>query len=214
MTALFCSNADGSFALPLLIIGKSAKPRCFQNLETLPVIYKHQSSAWMNSSIFLDWYTNLFIPSVEEMQAKTKKFGRVLLLLDNAKCHPPKEVLDAVNENFVIEYLPPNVTSLIQPMDQGVIVKVKNVYRKDLLRQLIVNDKITVKDFIKNFTLKDCCFMLARAFNSLTQQNLKNAWNKIRGVSQLNDKDVQDSNDSVQELQSLANKVKGKQCNL
>lgn len=146
------------------------------------------------------------------MQEKTKKFGKVLLLLYNAKCHPPKEVLNKVNENFTVEYLPPNVTSLIQPMDQGVIAKAKNVYSKHLLRQLILNnDKVTIPDFLKTFNLRDCCLMLANAFEALTQDNLKNAWNKLRGVSGLNENnDVIDKSSMIKEVHSLLEKVKGK----
>lgn len=68
-TALFCSNATGTHRIPLLIIGKSAKPRCFKNLirgqtklhdlnylPKLDVSYSGQTSAWMNCEIFKRWY--------------------------------------------------------------------------------------------------------------------------------------------------------------
>ena len=37
LTLALCANMDGSDKLPLLAIGKSAKPRCFKNIATLPV---------------------------------------------------------------------------------------------------------------------------------------------------------------------------------
>jgi len=42
-----CTNANGSHKLRPLIIGKSAKPRCFKNikLSNLPMTYRHNSKA-------------------------------------------------------------------------------------------------------------------------------------------------------------------------
>ena len=39
ITVLVGANADGSEKLPLLVIGKSKKPRCFKNVRSLPVNY-------------------------------------------------------------------------------------------------------------------------------------------------------------------------------
>lgn len=42
-----CCNADGSFKLPVIVIGKSKNPRCFEGLDknNLPVWYRNQKSA-------------------------------------------------------------------------------------------------------------------------------------------------------------------------
>lgn len=47
ITVLVCANASGTHRLPLLIIGKSKKPRCFKNInmEALPVKYEAQKRA-------------------------------------------------------------------------------------------------------------------------------------------------------------------------
>ncbi|GFO12527.1 tigger transposable element-derived protein 6 [Plakobranchus ocellatus] len=39
LTILLAANMSGSEKLPLLIIGKSAKPRCFNSTKKLPVEY-------------------------------------------------------------------------------------------------------------------------------------------------------------------------------
>ena len=39
---LVTANASGSHALPLFVIGKAQKPRCFNNIFNLPLIYKRQ----------------------------------------------------------------------------------------------------------------------------------------------------------------------------
>jgi len=55
---------------------------------------------------------------------------KTLLLLNNALCHAASEVLEkeaqlAGYPEFKVIYLLSNVTFLIQPMDQGVIEKMK-----------------------------------------------------------------------------------------
>ena len=48
-------NSNGSEKLPLFVIGKSIKPRCFKNVKTLPVKYKANKKAWMVATTFTDW---------------------------------------------------------------------------------------------------------------------------------------------------------------
>ncbi|GFV82258.1 jerky protein homolog-like [Trichonephila clavipes] len=38
-TVMVCANASGTHTLPLLVIGKSKKPRCFKNVLCLPTLY-------------------------------------------------------------------------------------------------------------------------------------------------------------------------------
>lgn len=178
---MVCSNASGTHALPLLVIGKSKKPRCFKNIACLPVTYRGQKSAWMDSEIFMEWFSKMFIPEVKKHREKEGKTGKVLLLIDNAPTHPGLDRLNSVDENFVVMFFPPNVTALLQPMDQGIIVKCKKLYRKQVLQRLLIaeRDEDSVITFSKQLNLKDCCHMLADSWDSLTKENLKNGWNKL-----------------------------------
>ncbi len=53
-TCLGCVNAGGSEKKPLLIVGKSANPRCFRGATTTDLNLHYDSSAkgWMNKDIF------------------------------------------------------------------------------------------------------------------------------------------------------------------
>lgn len=42
----------------------------------------------------------------------------MLLIVDNTLTHPTEELLGKENGQFAIIFLPPNVTSLLQPVDQ------------------------------------------------------------------------------------------------
>jgi hypothetical protein len=74
---------------------------------------------------------------------------KILFLLDNAPGHPPS--IADIHENINVMFLPPNTTSLIQPMDQGVIATFKSYYLWRTFIQMVKDtaseNKISVKDF-------------------------------------------------------------------
>lgn len=57
---------------------------------------------------------------------KTKTYRRILLLLDNCTAHLNLQNL----QNIDLKFLPPNTTSLIQPLDQGIIKTMNTNYRQ------------------------------------------------------------------------------------
>ena len=96
------------------------RPRAFGHLDMnkLPVTYTNSRKAWMTSGIFSSWLNSFN----DKMKAQHRN---VLLFLDNAPSHP---TLDLSNVKLV--FFPPNTTSVLQPMDQGVIQSLKLQYRK------------------------------------------------------------------------------------
>ncbi|KAF2885493.1 hypothetical protein ILUMI_20643 [Ignelater luminosus] len=91
----------------------------------------------------------------------------VLLLLDNALSHPDADSL--TRNGFEVIFLSPNVTSIIQSMDQNVIQTIKRNYRKQFLRRLLPKDNHDKEEeadstimFFRSMDLKDCCYMLLK----------------------------------------------------
>ena len=58
VTGLAAANAVGE-KLPMFVIGKSAKPRCFKGVKNLPCRYRSQRKSWMDSSLFEEWVRDL-----------------------------------------------------------------------------------------------------------------------------------------------------------
>lgn len=182
ITAMVCANSTGDHRLPLLIIGKAKQPRCFRGISKLPVVYKNQKNSWMETEIFHDWYENVFIPQVKKQQQKIGSTGKVLLLIDNAPAHPSDVVLSSHDGKFNVLFLPPNVTSVLQPMDQGVIETFKRFYRKQMLQMLLLNmenSEESVLSSYKKMNLKDAVYMAADAWASVKDTTLEKAWNKL-----------------------------------
>ena len=83
----------------MFVIGKSASPRCFKHVRNLPCRYRSQKKAWMSTS---------FIVSLQ---------CKLVMIVDNCPVHPEVSGLKAIN----LQFLPPNIISCTQPIDQGVV---------------------------------------------------------------------------------------------
>ena len=94
----------------------------------LPVIWRSNRKAWMTRDIFQTWFVHDFCPGVKTYCEKHNFEKKALLLLDSAPGHPVD--LDDSSTGIKVEvvFLPPNTTSLLQPMDQGTIAAFKAYY--------------------------------------------------------------------------------------
>ena len=110
VTCLVCASMAGE-KVPLLVIGKYAKPRAFKRANRLPVEYRANRKAWMTSTLFDEW----LLKFDKRMRAEKRT---VALTLDNCAAH---SVNTAAVRNVSVYFLPPITTSKTQPMDAGVI---------------------------------------------------------------------------------------------
>ena len=67
------------------------------------------------------------------------------------------------------EFLPKNTTSLIQPIDQGVIATVKALYRRITFSKAHEKEG-TLADFLKDHTILDAIYNLDNAWKHVTQK--------------------------------------------
>jgi DDE superfamily endonuclease len=103
-----------------LFIGHAARPRCFNKKfgKDLGFLYFHNQKAWMSGVIFKEYLIGL-----------NNHVGRkVLLIIDNAPSHNIWEEMNL--PNLDIEPLPPNTTSKLQLLDQGIISAFKQHFRR------------------------------------------------------------------------------------
>ena len=78
LTGLAAASAAGE-KLPMFVIGKSQKSRCFSGVQNLPCRYRAQKKSWMDSQLFEEW--------VREQDWKFEREGRKVALAVN-NCPP------------------------------------------------------------------------------------------------------------------------------
>nr|XP_033325492.1 jerky protein homolog-like isoform X2 [Megalopta genalis] len=175
ITIGLCANALGTHKIMPVVIYKYKNPRALEHEVSLPVIFKSQTNARMDGTLFLDWFENHFKPSVKQYQEERQISGKVILLLDNCEAH---KVSLQEDEDFTIMYLPANTTSILQPMDQGIMQKTKRVFRQKLLQRVLTYDR-GINEFYADYTIKNCIDILSQSWSGITQRDIKNASNKI-----------------------------------
>ncbi|GBN16501.1 Tigger transposable element-derived protein 4 [Araneus ventricosus] len=112
----------GHQKLKPLVIGRSKNPRCFKGAKSWEVDYDFNKKSWMMSEICGKFDQKLD----KRMTAECRK---IALLFDNCPAHP-KEINQNL-KNVTVFYLPPNTTSKLQPMDQGMTKKFQNTLSQE-----------------------------------------------------------------------------------
>lgn len=93
----------------------------------MPVKYKSNAKAWITQAIFSDWLREL-----DEMGQQNRK---ICLLFEKCSAHH----VDVQLCNAELNYFPAHCTSLIQPLDQGLINTVKCAYGKRIMQRILLN---------------------------------------------------------------------------
>ena len=124
------------------------------------------------------FFFDSIIPSVQENFRRLGKpqTTKCILLLDNCNAHPHESELISECGNIYTCCFPPNVTSLIQPMDQGVMMNLKCNYKKSLRMNLMLKNVDPV-EFQRYVSIKDSVYWLHEAWESVKSTTISRAWN-------------------------------------
>lgn len=164
LTIAFCTNALGEKQKPL-IIGKAKMPRCFKKSVPSNITWRSSQKAWMTQHIYEDW----LIDFNRKMSLQNRK---VILFIDNASCHvnPEHEL-----SNVKVCYLPPNTTSKLQPLDQGVIKQFKLEYSRRVLRYLIarIDNCNNAFQLVKEVTVSDAVSWIKSSWENVKTETIK-----------------------------------------
>ncbi|XP_014357327.2 tigger transposable element-derived protein 4-like [Papilio machaon] len=112
----------------------------------------------MTTEIFERWLRN-WDAELEESHTK------ILLLVDNCPAHESVKDLKYIK----LVFLPLNVTSVLQPMEQGVIKCLKYHYRRLQVLNIVRNLN---NDNQKTFTVLDAILMISEAWENVSQNTI------------------------------------------
>ncbi|XP_054737389.1 jerky protein homolog-like [Anastrepha obliqua] len=179
ITLMVSANSSG-YRLPLVVVHTAQRPRCYtkSTMNALPVAYYAQKNAWMDQTIFRDWFMNSFVPNVRNYLMSEGLSQKAVLVLHNAPSHPVED-LKSDDGNIFCYFLPPSSTAVLQPMDQSVIETLKRRYRKKFIQDLVSQENIDLADYWKNYNIKHAIDNVADSWSELSSTTLEKCWNKL-----------------------------------
>lgn len=205
LTIMGCANAAGNFKLPLMVIGTAAKPHALKgyNMSALPVFYRKQKKGWMNGALFREWFHDQFVPKVSNFCRDNNLPVKAILFVDNAPSHPAASEL--ISGDIKVEFLPPNTTSVLQPMDQQVLQTLKRGYRKKLLTRLVEEQRnLTIPEKLKEVNVKNVIYWVSDAWDEVSvgvlQKSWKNIWPDFSMESTQNDDEPERELNNIKQL--------------
>ena len=164
------------------LIYKSKNPHALKhkNKDLLPVYWMHNLKAWVTKALTLEWFIKCFIPQVKLYLAEKGLPFKVVLFMDCAGGHATDLQYDGVQ----VEFLPPNTTSLIQPMDQGVIRAFKALYMRSTMESLISSiseqdETFTMKKYWKDYNIATCLANIQNALKEMKEKTVISSWKKL-----------------------------------
>ena len=184
----FIVNALGSEAY-VQCIGTAKRPRSFGRtfdpLRDLGIFYANNKTAWMRSDIFeqvLRWFHH------HVCCFKPKR--KILLLMDNCKAYViPKHgrpldfgggIQGFSYLNVTVVFFPANVTSIIQPLDQGIIAAFKAHYQRmhcSWILQELEGEK-SLSDLRIN--AYQALLWIRDAKKEIMGETIRNCWTKVK----------------------------------
>ena len=202
ITLLMITNMDGSDHRKLAVIGKAKTPRCLMQkykmgVKDMAVDWYASKNAWMTGEIHHQIMTKLN----NQMKLANR---HILYVCDNASSH---QVRDYSNIKFLL--LPPNATSIVQPLDQGIILSAKRRYKKKLAERYLVcfeNDK-DANALLKSLDIVQATNMIAAAWRDTSSTIIQNCFRKAGFKHHAVDPETQDEGPAPTPTPDIWNKV-------
>lgn len=192
LTLALCANASGDLKIKPLLVYHSENPRAFKahnvSKDKLAVFWRSNAKAWVTRLLFVEWVNCCFGPAVKKYLEENGLPLKCILVLDNAPAHPPglEEQIHPDFDFIKVLYLPPNTTSILQPMDQQVIANFKKLYTKHLFKrcfEVTESTQLTLREFWKShYDIVHCLKIIEKAWGEVSRRTLKSAWRKLWAI--------------------------------
>ena len=104
----------------------------------------------------------------------------ILLFLDGAGYHPSDLLVPGRYSNIKIVFFPPNTTSVLQPLDLGIIKHFKVYYRQLLLRYVCaqIEECLTANEIINSVTVLHAKRWVAQGWGKVSSTTIQKCFRK------------------------------------
>ena len=198
LTIGFCFNRVGTEICPMLI-GRSANPRVIKKYDFY-LFNLHDFSrknACCTREIFIRW--------LEIVKNPMRLVGRkILIVCDNFSGHKVNNL-----SHIKIHLLPPNTTSILQPLDLGPISTFKTNYQAqlaDFINDSILNEQLTYAQTIKKISLYEMCRWMRISIDSVPNAAFEKCFDKFLNFDYekyMNEEENEDKNPLQPNLERL-----------
>nr|XP_020660653.1 tigger transposable element-derived protein 1-like [Pogona vitticeps] len=184
LTLILCGNTAGHMIKPGVVY-RAKNPRALKDKDKsyLPVFWQHHRHAWLTDSLFIEWFRQCFILEAKEYFEQEGLPFKALLIVNSAPGHP--ESVCCEDGNVDVVFLPPQTTSLLQPLDQGAIRCVKATYTRlvfDRLRSAMDADpNLDIMKCWESFSIADAVSFIGAAVDGLTPETVNACWKNLWG---------------------------------
>ena len=119
MTMLAAIGLDGSTLNPFYVVKRvTGESDLVSNYGRNMLYVTHNASGFIDSDIFLIWFTEVYIADLKERRRRYNYEGVAIIIMDGCSCHiTPKVCLIASLNNVKIVLLPAHSSHLIQALD-------------------------------------------------------------------------------------------------
>nr|XP_033329787.1 jerky protein homolog-like isoform X2 [Megalopta genalis] len=206
LTIMTCCNANGSLKMPLLVVGQYELSQVLKKCtpQMLPVSYTNQRNTWISVAIFERWFKEQFVPHVCNFLRSKSLPEKAILLVGNGRTYSSTNILTV--DGIKAIFFPPNVASLIQPLDH-VIEVVRRRYKTKLLTFVInmQHDGMEYDEVINSFNIKNAIDLISNAWEDITEQTIFNCWKQLLNMPR--DENESYDNFTSEHIQKMCKKI-------
>ncbi|NWU90196.1 TIGD5 protein, partial [Upupa epops] len=198
VTVLLAANLTGSHKLKPLVVGGLRDPPSLRhhNQDKFPACYRYSPEARLGPALLRAWFFEDFVPGVKRYLRRSCLQQKAVLLLSSPAPHsgmgsedsPPLQTPDGSIRALFLSKGPANSSSargaggggrILTPLEQGVVVAFKQLYKRELLRLAVsctAGASSGPMDFVRSFLLKDMLYLAGLSWDLIPPGSIEKCW--------------------------------------
>lgn len=204
VTVLLAANLTGSHKLKPLVIGQLPDPPSLRhhNQDKFPASYRYSPDAWLSRPLLRGWFFEEFVPGVRRYLRRSCLQQKAVLLVAHPPCPSSGARMPALEESEETRrrYRPEPIgppeelqtpdgavrvlflcrgsgrVHIPAPLEQGVVVAFKQLYKRELLRLAVSCAGGSPLDFMRSFMLKDMLYLAGLSWDLVQAGSIERCW--------------------------------------